>query len=663
MQEHMTMDMRNCPGVIAGLFALLLSVTLCLGEQPVAFGGKNFYPSQDRPIGFRGDGSGYYPGATPVSQFTEGTAEKVKIKTFNSRRNQWREEHFMDLADQKSKNIVWKTKLSSWGHSQPIIVGDKVYTTGDPHTLYCLDMRTGEVLWEKTNSVFEALCPEPEKARELESYVQQVYVALGVINARVGAYRRLPSPWKAEYVPVLRREFEMVRAILQRLIDNHPLGDKAKPALERFNKVAETVLSLEPGARKERLGSELSAAIRSTCGWIKEQYSVAPLLYWDGYFGWAFPTPCSDGKAIYASFGQSQVAAYDLAGRRLWIRHIPYPKRIVTRANHAPSPRLAGDVLIAQAPGQLVGLDKHTGKVLWKRPDLTPGGGYNVGTHYALKLESGRWILVTTHNAVLDVKTGKTILDLDGWHNRGGETGGASIIGRGNEVFFDAMKEDKSQAYVGFEFSEGDGGKITRKQVLKVERQSRSNSTPIVAGDYVYRFVKPGKDLYRISDGTVSNTWPNRGYYNRYRISYMSPVLIGKTFFLYTGRGGTRGRLDRRNVLEVVTAPLEAPGKIGEANTGNLIDVSDWPPDYRRRKYAPEIYKELDRTKALKPDEVVLSRGLLSDDGGLPEGFGLGGFCATGNRVVLRTLSSVVCIGDPAKPYDWNPASAKSDGQ
>jgi len=34
-------------------------------------------------------------------------------------------------------------------------------------------------------------------------------------------------------------------------------------------------------------------------------------------------------------------------------------------------------------------------------------------------------------------------------------------------------------------------------------------------------------------------------------------------------------------------------------------------------------------------------------------------YCASGNRVVLRTLGTLYCIGDPQQKYDWNPKTAE----
>jgi hypothetical protein len=42
---------------------------------------------------------------------------------------------------------------------------------------------------------------------------------------------------------------------------------------------------------------------------------------------------------------------------------------------------------------------------------------------------------------------------------------------------------------------------------------------------------------------------------------------------------------------------------------------------------------------------------------GLPDYFGYASPVAGGNRLFIRSLSHVYCIGDPTVAYDWNPAS------
>lgn len=81
------------------------------------------------PVGWRGDGSGVFAGATGP---TKWEADKP----------------------------VWKTKLPSWSNSSPIVVGDKIFVCAQPTTLVCLSAADGKILWSKTNSYEDLLGAE-----------------------------------------------------------------------------------------------------------------------------------------------------------------------------------------------------------------------------------------------------------------------------------------------------------------------------------------------------------------------------------------------------------------------------------------------------------------------------------------------------------------------
>ncbi len=68
------------------------------------------------------------------------------------------------------KNIAWKVAIPGWGHSSPVIWGDRVFLTtyvpdGNKRDLLCLDRRTGKTLWDKTVLVSPA-----EKMNKLNSH-------------------------------------------------------------------------------------------------------------------------------------------------------------------------------------------------------------------------------------------------------------------------------------------------------------------------------------------------------------------------------------------------------------------------------------------------------------------------------------------------------------
>ena len=117
-----------------------------------SFGGRDFYPSPEHPVGFRGDGNGYFPGATPVTEWQEGTLAVQKAPAGS------RAKDVTYVADEKGgKNIVWKTEMPAWVNSEPIVVGDRIFTCGEPNLLICADANTGKVLWSHRMSVFQAM--------------------------------------------------------------------------------------------------------------------------------------------------------------------------------------------------------------------------------------------------------------------------------------------------------------------------------------------------------------------------------------------------------------------------------------------------------------------------------------------------------------------------
>jgi outer membrane protein assembly factor BamB len=89
-----------------------------------------FRPSPPAPaIGWRGDGSGVFPGANPPIDFSA------------------------------TENVVWQTALPSTGNATPVVVGDRVFVTSEPTTLMALRTEDGAVLWERDVNAFDLLSP------------------------------------------------------------------------------------------------------------------------------------------------------------------------------------------------------------------------------------------------------------------------------------------------------------------------------------------------------------------------------------------------------------------------------------------------------------------------------------------------------------------------
>jgi hypothetical protein len=114
----------------AGLLAGLLAVGLRLdAAEPPPYGAADFVPTPQRPIGFRGDGTGRFPGAMPPLEFSQ----------------------------KDGKNVLWSVKMPNWGQSSPIVVGRRVITMAEPDTTLCVDADTGKVLWQDALDLFPKL--------------------------------------------------------------------------------------------------------------------------------------------------------------------------------------------------------------------------------------------------------------------------------------------------------------------------------------------------------------------------------------------------------------------------------------------------------------------------------------------------------------------------
>ena len=90
-----------------------------------------------RPMGWRTDGTGCYPDAQPVTEWSN------------------------------QKNVLWRTRLPGWSNATPVIVGGRVLNCVEPSTLICLNATDGKILWQKENTYLDALSEgEVEAARK-----------------------------------------------------------------------------------------------------------------------------------------------------------------------------------------------------------------------------------------------------------------------------------------------------------------------------------------------------------------------------------------------------------------------------------------------------------------------------------------------------------------
>ena len=88
----------------------------------------------DARMGFRGDGTGNFPDANPPVKWSA------------------------------TENVVWKTPMPGRSNSQPIVVGDRVFTCSEPSTLLCVSAADGKILWSDTVTFFDTAAEDDPEA-------------------------------------------------------------------------------------------------------------------------------------------------------------------------------------------------------------------------------------------------------------------------------------------------------------------------------------------------------------------------------------------------------------------------------------------------------------------------------------------------------------------
>ena len=232
--------------------------------------------------GWRGDGSGRYTDAAAPLQWD-------------------RDEH-----------VVWKTETPGWSNAGPIIAGDRLFVLAEPDVLLCLDKRTGDILWQRSNS-YADIAPAGE-GETVSARMQQAEAINRALQALRGRRRQL-----------------------ERQAKDNPDDTEARSALEAL------------GAEEARLRDDLRPV---------EAYAM-PAAH--AANGTSSATPVTDGAHVYVFFGTGTAAAYDLEGNRLWARILEKP---TAGWGHSASPVLADDRLVIHVR-DVHGLDPATGETVW----------------------------------------------------------------------------------------------------------------------------------------------------------------------------------------------------------------------------------------------------------------------------------------------------------
>jgi outer membrane protein assembly factor BamB len=575
------------------LIPLLALSALLAGEVP--YGHRDFVPTPERPVGFRADGSGAWPGATPVSSWDSATG----------------------------KNIVWKTPLPGPSYSTPIVVGRRVYAMSDPQILTCVDAGDGRILWstaiDHTTAMDSGLAARVREHNAFFLELNGIYFdwrqAVDALEKEVAAAGGDAKSvvWSFGSHKLFIPDPDALPAGCP------PLTDPAQQAELRRLHAAQK----QHGFRIKRSDNssmiDLLDAKRSPHGARYRELSQEADTWWFGH--WTFlcsesmASPCSDGRRVYALTSNDTVAAYDLEGKQQWLTW-DHPPGKVNKVDWL-SCRFIGSlvlrhgVLACHANGEMKAFDAASGRKLWGDlgPELSDGdAGKKIHNSWGLVNTPGFLDVPLPDGGVLHV----VHLDKKFYRLEDGKVLGTVEVG---------LKEgDRPNAHGGT--YQGDL-LLLRRKLYRIKASSRDQ----VAAELLWTFSGPrgseretsaaiihdGKVLGAFSADLVSGTGlpiPVCGD------KWGAPQAAGR--FLYPGLLAGDGRM----------VDWQAGKGIGAG--GKLIDdrfATD--PAFARRWYYHYM-------------------------SGKPSGFANPTF--QGNRIFYRTNGYLWCLGDPQQAYDGREA-------
>ena len=209
--------------------------------------------------------------------------------------------------------------------------------------------------------------------------------------------------------------------------------------------------------------------------------------------GYAAQTPASDGEAIYVFFGKTGVFKFDMQGKQLWQSSVGSKTH---NWGSGTSPVLFKNLVIVNASiesGNLVALDKATGKEVWKKGGMAESWN----TPHIVRLANGTSeLVVSVKNKVLafDPESGKEL-----WQCRAvPDYVCPSIVSREGVIYAIGGRQSKA-----FAIRCGGKGDVSGTHVVWQRDVGANVSSPAIDGDYLYWASDRDQRAYclRLSDG------------------------------------------------------------------------------------------------------------------------------------------------------------------
>ena len=288
-----------------------------------------------------------------------------------------------------------------------------------------------------------------------------------------------------------------------------------------------------------------------------------PWLLKDLRGGYSAPTPCTDGERVYTLFGSSELAALDFDGKLVWRKEItPYAWDVAI----GTSPVLFQDTVLVLADGRiprnsrLIAFDRRSGDIKWEQK--RPTANFNHSTPVLVEVKGKPQLLVSASGAVegLDPANGKVIW----WAAHRGDVP-TPVYGQG------LVYSEDGRGGPGLAVAPTGEGDVTKTLVKwKTAPVPEGYSSPIIAGDYIYRLHNPGiLKCWKLANGelTYSERLPN-GVDNA-----ASPFVTPEGRIYFAGGGKSAVVAPGSKFAVLATNELGDPSRASAAVAGGRIYI------------------------------------------------------------------------------------------
>ncbi len=496
--------------------------------------------------------------------------------------------------------------------------GSRVFPNEDPPTKF--DQTKGEgVKWETPLPVWSNSSPLYVSGKVFvtcEVGPENVFPLLVCLDAQTGKIL-----WKRpiDHLPAITADADKQAALRKQL---GAYFDREAELIAAYAKKSGRARR-DHAPKKDKAQSQLEKSLYQQMGLMRDNFRRGGYCTSYPCMGEAYGTPVTDGRHVYVATLWGGFACYDFEGELKWVAYERSTRH--TWCNPGRSPILWNKQLIYNGGGTMRAFDKTTGKLLWKHED--PKGAYGIVTPAVVTIGQQDVLLAAGPSAYL-LPEGKP-LKVTGWVSEGmqilvhpEQRDVAYFCGSGEHCGWKNKGRTEIQPPAAFRFSlEGDT--LTGKVIW---HGGDLGTTKAWGGNAPWMVVHKGKFYHR--EGAILDAMTGK-------------VLAGK----FGGRWPSQRAAPRTNHMLLIAGGhvygLDN-AKSTEAGPGAALIV--YTLDGKHVASNPLV------RKAPTPSQQAMHEYLTGQKQpwmtGRKARFAYGwAFTFGGDRIYIRTLESLICIG------------------